>query len=57
VKEPFGGAHNDPQEMAKTLKKTIVKHLDELGAIDCTRSSELRTELRNTPRWGNLIEQ
>lgn len=33
VKEPIGGAHSNPQEMAKTLKKTIQKHLDELKAL------------------------
>jgi acetyl-CoA carboxylase carboxyl transferase subunit alpha len=33
VKEPVGGAHSNPQEMAKILKKTIQKHLDELKAL------------------------
>lgn len=33
VKEPTGGAHSSPKDMAKTLKKTIVKHLDELKAM------------------------
>jgi acetyl-CoA carboxylase carboxyl transferase subunit alpha len=33
VKEPIGGAHSQPQEMAKTLKRTIQKHLDELKQI------------------------
>ncbi|HRN93531.1 MAG: acetyl-CoA carboxylase carboxyltransferase subunit alpha [Chitinophagales bacterium] len=32
VKEPCGGAHSNPQEMAKTLKKTIHKYLEELKA-------------------------
>lgn len=30
IKEPLGGAHNNPEEMAKTLKKEIKKHLAEL---------------------------
>lgn len=34
VKEPIGGAHLQPEEMAKTLKKTIIKHLAELTKID-----------------------
>jgi acetyl-CoA carboxylase carboxyl transferase subunit alpha len=33
VKEPLGGAHTDPEAMLKTLKKTIVKTLDELEAL------------------------
>ncbi|MBK7443096.1 MAG: acetyl-CoA carboxylase carboxyltransferase subunit alpha [Bacteroidetes bacterium] len=34
VKEPLGGAHSDPEEMAKLLKKHLKKHLKELEAID-----------------------
>jgi acetyl-CoA carboxylase carboxyl transferase subunit alpha len=34
VKEPLGGAHRDPQRMAKTLKEAIERHLEELGKID-----------------------
>lgn len=34
VKEPVGGAHSDPEEMAKLLKKHLKKHLKELEAID-----------------------
>jgi len=30
VKEPVGGAHSNPEEMAKTLKKTIIKNIAEL---------------------------
>lgn len=30
VKEPLGGAHANPEEMAKTLKRTIIKHIAEL---------------------------
>jgi acetyl-CoA carboxylase carboxyl transferase subunit alpha len=32
VKEPVGGAHSNPEEMAKTLKKTIIKNIAELEA-------------------------
>lgn len=42
IKEPFGGAHNNPQEMAKTLKKTIVKYLSELSEIDPQQRIENR---------------
>jgi len=33
IKEPLGGAHTDPEAMVKTLKKTLIKTLDELAAI------------------------
>jgi acetyl-CoA carboxylase carboxyl transferase subunit alpha len=33
VKEPLGGAHTDPPAMIKTLKKTILKTLNELEAL------------------------
>ncbi|MFD2783917.1 acetyl-CoA carboxylase carboxyltransferase subunit alpha [Hymenobacter rubripertinctus] len=33
VKEPLGGAHTDAETMIKTLKKTILKTLDELEAL------------------------
>jgi acetyl-CoA carboxylase carboxyl transferase subunit alpha len=32
VKEPVGGAHSNPEEMAKTLKRTIIKNIAELEA-------------------------
>jgi len=34
VKEPLGGAHRDPQGMARTLKGVIERHLEELNKID-----------------------
>lgn len=30
VKEPVGGAHSNPEEIAKTLKRTIIKNIEEL---------------------------
>ncbi len=33
LREPFGGAHRDPQAMAETLKVALLKHLDELSAL------------------------
>ncbi len=33
IKEPLGGAHAEPEEMVKLLKKYIKKHLKELSAI------------------------
>ncbi len=34
IKEPLGGAHTEPQKMITTLKKHILKTLDELEAIN-----------------------
>jgi acetyl-CoA carboxylase carboxyl transferase subunit alpha len=34
IKEPLGGAHTEPAKMITTLKKTILKTLDELDAIE-----------------------
>lgn len=34
VKEPPGGAHSYPEEMAKILKQEIKKHLKEISALD-----------------------
>lgn len=44
VKEPIGGAHLEPEEMAKTLKKIIVKHLGELSAITAETRISQRVE-------------
>ncbi|MCC2546306.1 acetyl-CoA carboxylase carboxyltransferase subunit alpha [Hymenobacter sp. BT175] len=33
VKEPLGGAHTDPGKMITTLKKTLLRTLDELDAL------------------------
>ncbi|MFN8294334.1 MAG: acetyl-CoA carboxylase carboxyltransferase subunit alpha [Chitinophagales bacterium] len=42
IKEPIGGAHSQPQEMAKTLKKTIQKYLDELKGYTAEERIEAR---------------
>ncbi|MEM6966919.1 MAG: acetyl-CoA carboxylase carboxyltransferase subunit alpha [Bacteroidota bacterium] len=34
IKEPLGGAHNAPEDMAKTLKRHLKKEIAELKAID-----------------------
>ncbi len=34
IKEPLGGAHAEPDKMMHTLKKELIKLLDELEAID-----------------------
>lgn len=40
IKEPLGGAHQNPEEMGKTLKKSILKALDEFKDMS-------KEELRN----------
>lgn len=44
VKEPLGGAHRDPQAMAKELKKTLVSALDELSSFTVKELTDLRYE-------------
>jgi acetyl-CoA carboxylase carboxyl transferase subunit alpha len=44
VKEPVGGAHSNPEEMAKTLKKTIIRHMEELEDIDAVKRIKHRIE-------------
>ena len=34
IKEPMGGAHTNPEEMAKILKKTVKKNINELLELD-----------------------
>jgi acetyl-CoA carboxylase carboxyl transferase subunit alpha len=33
IKEPLGGAHTAPEKMIDTLKKTLIKTLDELATV------------------------
>jgi len=33
IKEPLGGAHNDPELIAKNIKSAIIKHLDPLLSL------------------------
>ena len=44
VKEPVGGAHSAPEEMAKTLKKTIIKNIAELEEMEATERINKRIE-------------
>lgn len=44
IDEPLGGAHNEPEEMAKILKKTIVRHLDELKKLSPEQRIQNRIE-------------
>jgi acetyl-CoA carboxylase carboxyl transferase subunit alpha len=42
VPEPLGGAHRDHEEMASTLKKTIMRHLKDLSGTDVEKLFEER---------------
>ena len=42
IPEPIGAAHNNPEEMAKTLKETIVRYIEELQAIPLDKLVEKR---------------
>jgi acetyl-CoA carboxylase carboxyl transferase subunit alpha len=44
IKEPLGGAHNDPKAMSKELKKTILKTLKELDAMTPQERIDQRIE-------------
>ncbi len=42
IPEPTGAAHNNPEEMARTLKETIVRYIGELQAIPINELIENR---------------
>ena len=42
IKEPLGGAHTKPEEIYATVKKTILKHLQKLMALDAEKRVESR---------------
>ena len=44
IEEPLGGAHNAPEEMAKTLKKYLKKEVAELMAMTHEKRIKLRIE-------------
>lgn len=44
IQEPLGGAHAEPEEMAKTLKKYIETTLSELKAVDADQRIAQRIE-------------
>ena len=44
IKEPIGGAHAEPEKMAKKLKSEIKKHIKALEAIDADNRISIRTD-------------
>ena len=52
IKEPLGGAHRDPQDMATRLKQTLLGQLDQLERNDAATLVQQRYErLRNYGRY------
>lgn len=44
VKEPLGGAHANPAEMAQTLKQTIIHHVDDLERLSSAERIKRRIQ-------------
>ncbi len=44
IKEPLGGAHRDPEEIANNIKKKIIKYLEELKEMSKKELLEARYE-------------
>jgi acetyl-CoA carboxylase carboxyl transferase subunit alpha len=44
ISEPFGGAHNNPEQTAATLKYALQKHLNDLRSLTPERLRETRYE-------------
>jgi acetyl-CoA carboxylase carboxyl transferase subunit alpha len=52
VKEPLGGAHRNPEEMAGRLREALLSHLDQLAALDVQSLLDKRyTRLRQYGRY------
>lgn len=44
IPEPFGGAHNEPKQAADALRYALLKHLNDLRALDADKLLETRYE-------------
>lgn len=54
IPEPFGGAHNNPQLIANTLKEHLIRHLECLKAMGAT--ARLRTRYDKFRAFGHYTE-
>jgi acetyl-CoA carboxylase carboxyl transferase subunit alpha len=54
IPEPLGGAHRDPATMIATFKDTLVRHLDELTAMDTQERLDARYQRLRS--MGNDLE-
>ena len=55
VSEPVGGAHRDPQRMAKALKEAVERHLRELEKMDLKELLEKRYD--KFRRMGTFVDE
>jgi acetyl-CoA carboxylase carboxyl transferase subunit alpha len=55
VPEPLGGAHNDPETTAATLKLHIIKHLDQLQGLSA--SERLCRRYEKYRAYGHFLEK
>jgi acetyl-CoA carboxylase carboxyl transferase subunit alpha len=54
IKEPLGGAHLDPAKMMRTLKKEVIKLLDELETLDS--EERIMQRIEKFSNMGMVIE-
>ena len=54
LREPLGGAHNNPEDMAATIKSYLVKSLDELQAID--PETRIQQKIEKFGKMGFFVE-
>lgn len=54
LREPMGGAHNHPEEMAATLKSYLLKTLAELSPLDA--EARIDTRIEKYSRMGRFVE-
>lgn len=54
IKEPLGGAHTEPEKMIRTLKKELIKLLDELEAMDS--EERIMTRIEKFSNMGVVLE-
>jgi acetyl-CoA carboxylase carboxyl transferase subunit alpha len=55
VPEPLGGAHNQLEEMAKTLKASLIRNLDELKKLSGTQRLKMRYDKYRA--YGRFLEK
>jgi len=55
IKEPFGGAHRDPQGMARSLRETVERHLKDLESLESKELLERRYD--KFRKMGTFIEE
>ena len=57
IKEPIGGAHSEPNEMALLLKKKLIKTLDELNELTPAQRIDLRIDKFRAMGQFNLAKE